>query len=138
MAKKHDVFISYAWPDQSAAKMLASELTKNGVSVFIDSKRLKAGDAWSSELEKSLASSKAVIMLVSPASLSSQWSNYEMGLALGRTTDSDFRLIPVLMRDIDAESLPAPIRSRQRLRFSGTKRDVGRLVEHVVDSVRGK
>jgi predicted nucleotide-binding protein len=132
MAKKEfDVFISSASQDASAAKEIATALRKDGVTVWLDEEQIQPGAEFASEIEKSLNSSKAAVILVSDESLRSQWANYEVGLALGRAGRTDFPIIPVLMKGVSIESLPAPLKGRRVVNFSDAKRNIGTLLSEV-------
>lgn len=66
MSKKFNVFISYTHSESELARKLADALNRQGaLSVIIDANNLHAGVDWASQLEESLASSDAVVFLIS-------------------------------------------------------------------------
>jgi TIR domain-containing protein len=134
MAKKFDVFLSYARPDASVARALATSLKKRGASVWFDSAELALGDDWASAIERNLASSKTVVFLVSDSFRRSQWSNYEMGVALGKSEASDIRIIPVLLKDADPSALPSLLRSYQFLKLAPSAQAIEQVADQVVQA----
>lgn len=132
MSKKINVFVSYASPDAAAAQQLIVALERRGVFVWTGATELSTGDDWALQIEKTLAVSKAAVFLVSDASRHSQWSNYEMGVALSRSSGSDLCIIPVLLNEADASALPGPMRNRTFLRLDSTKHSIEQLAEQIV------
>ena len=114
MAKsKYDVFISYSNKDKSIARKLAEALKTKGISAWTDT-QITAGKDWSSQIEKALQQSKIFLLLLSPDFLTSQWTNFELGVALGKAaTSSDTHIIPLTIRGVNKKSLPKPLRDLQ-------------------------
>lgn len=114
MAKKgSSVFISYAHQDRKYVDVLSHALEAKGVAVWTES-QIQAGAVWEDEIKKALDASEVVIVLLSPHSLSSQWQNFEMGMAIGRAAETPSkRIIPVLVAGVDWQSVPAFMRNRQ-------------------------
>jgi adenylate cyclase len=75
-----DVFISYARPDEPAARRLARALQNAGLNVWWDAE-LPAHRAYSEVIERNLAEAKAVVVLWSKASAKSQWVRAEADFA---------------------------------------------------------
>jgi hypothetical protein len=84
-----DVFLSYAREDVAAAQNLAALLEANGLTVWWD-RRLVAGDAISTTIERAIDGAKAVIVLWSPHSIASRWVNGE-----AETAAEAGKLLPV-------------------------------------------
>jgi TIR domain len=84
-----DVFLSYAREDVAAAQKLAALLEANGLTVWWD-RRLVAGDAISTTIERAIDGAKAVIVLWSPHSIASRWVNGE-----AETAAEAGKLLPV-------------------------------------------
>jgi len=118
---KFDVFISHAQADSPEARRLADELRSAGKSVFLDDYGLAAGDDWEHSLSASLEQSASAVVLVSCNSLTSQFSSYEMGMTLGHANRTPgFNVVPVVLDDVAASALPAPLRSIHRVDVSKT------------------
>ena len=80
----------------------------------MDRQEIEAGAVWEDAIKQALDEAAVVIVLLSPHSLSSQWQNFEMGMAIGSAADiPSKRIIPVRVAGVDWESFPAFIRDRQ-------------------------
>ena len=65
-------FISYSRQEVSFADSLARELEKRKLSPWIDFRNLVPGSSWQSQLDAGVAQAKAILLIVSPASMSSE------------------------------------------------------------------
>jgi hypothetical protein len=101
----HDVFVSYASPDQQEANVLFDAVTKAGGKAFLSSKLLSPGDDFAETIRSQLISSRELWLLVSPNSLKSEWVLTEWGAAwlAGK------RIVPILHR-CRPEDLPDRLR----------------------------
>jgi tetratricopeptide (TPR) repeat protein/methylmalonyl-CoA mutase cobalamin-binding subunit len=109
----HDVFLSYAHADRSAAELLASELRNVGLDVWTDA-LLQSGSSVVDAVNAAIESARAVVVLISPSSASSSWHRREVE-AVVHAADGGLRLlIPVLIGGVDRRDLPAMLRQ-----FSG-------------------
>ena len=91
------VFLSYENSDKEFASALSSELERRGLSVWLDQKNLLPGDNWSLEVGKALATSRAMVVLISPESMRSNRVRQEIEYALGQSR-YEHRLFPVEVR----------------------------------------
>jgi len=80
------VFISYSSVDESVAKEIQSTLEQVGIGSFLDRKDIDWGDDILERVARGLTDSSAVVVIISPASLKSQWVPFEVGhaMALGK------------------------------------------------------
>lgn len=93
---KRLVFISYCHIDSELADCLARHMRRNRVDVFLDKKSIEPGQAITKEVRKALVECVAMIVVVSPASLQSQWVPYEIGHAMGANAMGDKkRIVPL-------------------------------------------
>ena len=92
-----DVFISHASADADWARKLAEALKRSGLNAWDASDNVAPGDNWSLEVGKALEKAGAMIVLLSPASASSDSVKREIDYAI---TSKRFRgrLIPVLVK----------------------------------------
>jgi uncharacterized membrane protein YhaH (DUF805 family) len=86
-----DIFISYAREDRARADQIARGLQSMGLEVFWDTE-IPPGHTWADYIEAKLTQCRAVIVLWSQHSVSSQWVREEA--RMGREMK---RLIPVLL-----------------------------------------
>lgn len=103
------VFISYAHADAHEARRLVTALRDTTVSGWLDAADMASGASISSEVRSALETASAVVVLLSPRSLESEWVQFEIGAAeaLGK------RIIPVIVSGDNLEhELPAILRDR--------------------------
>jgi hypothetical protein len=109
-----DVLISYASEDRERAGKLASVLSAHGWSVWWD-RKIIAGQAFDSAIERELESAKSVVVLWSKHSIESEWVRNEASLAVERGV-----LVPAL---IDEVKLPLEFRRKQTADLTGWQGD---------------
>jgi TIR domain len=95
-----DIFISYDHQDRESVAEISRALADLDVSVWSDQK-LRAGEEWMPKIEKELNEAKVIVLCVSPSFLASDWAQFEIGVALSRSRDSEVRVIPLILRESD-------------------------------------
>jgi len=70
---KPDVFISYSHSDSHFARQLVRRLRDAGVDCFLDEERIQWGDKITDTVREALGACIAVVVVISPGSLKSQW-----------------------------------------------------------------
>src|SRR5688500_11672103 len=108
--KQFDIFLSYKSDDSEWVERLKNDLQKRGVYVWLDRDQIRPGDRFAEALENGLATSRAVGLVVTPASVSSGWVKEEYYRALSLTEREGLQLIPILLKDAE---MPAFLKSRQ-------------------------
>jgi CheY-specific phosphatase CheX len=66
------------------ARKIMKALEASGVECFMDSKSIELGDNYMKRIEESLSQCSALVMVISPTALKSNWVNFEIGQAIGR------------------------------------------------------
>ncbi len=79
-----NVFISYSHTDHEIADNIVSVLEELSIPYFRDIKNIRWGDAIPASVRDGLSSSSAIIVIISPGSLKSDWVPYEVGYATAR------------------------------------------------------
>ena len=81
------IFISYKLEDRELASRLADELKEQGHTIKIDTEALVVGSSWRDALMRALIESDALVALLTPRALQSQFVIAEIGAAraLGTT-----------------------------------------------------
>jgi parallel beta-helix repeat protein len=107
---KPPAFISYARSDGNYALRLASDLKKSGANVWLDQLDIGPGRIWDVEIEKALAACEEMILILTPASVSSRNVMDEVSFALkeGKT------VMPLLFQD---SKIPYRIDRLERIDF---------------------
>jgi hypothetical protein len=98
------VFISHSTRDKWIARKISKELEALGAATFLDEKDIETGESIDEAIGDHLKESDELLMLVSPAALTSHWVLIEVGgaKALGK------RLVPILLH-VSPNDLPAPL-----------------------------
>jgi hypothetical protein len=96
---KNNVFISYARGDKGWAEWLRERLLRYGFEVSTDATSVAPGESFISELNRTIASSDVVVVLLSPNYFQSKWSQYETAAAAA----SDVPIIPVLVEPCEGQ-----------------------------------
>lgn len=119
------VFLSYSSQDKTIAQKIIYDLQALGIDLWSDD-NLRAGDPWKQIIGDQLRQSEAVVVLVSPASLSSDWMTDEWSTALLISK----RVIPVLINGATYWHLPARLREIRAFDLSaGYATDIKKLAE---------
>lgn len=100
------VFISHTAVDKPFVRRLAKRLEKSRFQVWLDERDLIAGDSLPESIGKTLEAAKAILVVVSKASVKSKWLKYELNVATARMIKGECRVIPVV---IDDTPLPAEV-----------------------------
>ena len=76
-----EVFISYAHENRDTATTISALLDRMGIPNFLDQKKIPWGGEIEDSVRDAMSRCRAVIVLVSPDALKSQWVPYELGCA---------------------------------------------------------
>jgi len=115
------VFISYAHADKAQVDGIKRLLGEMKVR-YVSDDSLAPGEEWDKQLTKSLAESDYFIACISPNYLSSEWANFELGMALGRESVTASKVVPLLLRPT---SMPNVLKRHQLI-------DAGKGSNHTV------
>ncbi len=127
-----DVFLSHNSVDKPWVIELKNNLLRYGVSVWLDQDEIRPGDIFVKALEKGLAESGAMALIISPESMNSEWveAEYYRAVALSQNKKVALQLIPVILRDAE---LPGFLTDRSWVDF----RDGANYPQSVRDLVWG-
>ncbi|MCK6579887.1 MAG: TIR domain-containing protein [Anaerolineae bacterium] len=107
------VFISYAHDDLDFAQNAKHELERRRIPVWID-ELTPAGDDWRQDIEEALRRAYAVVLILTPDAMDSQYVTYEWAFALG----AEITVVPLLRK----KTVVHPRIDRlQHLDFTSTK-----------------
>ncbi len=88
------VFISHSHKDAVFAHRLEQSLSTRGLVPWIDKSKLKGGDRWIRNIQSAIDESDAVITILSPDAVESEWVDMETWYA----HDQHIPIIPILLR----------------------------------------
>lgn len=97
-----DVFISYARADAGFVwGRLVGALEERDKTVWLDRVDIPPAADWRDRIEKGIEAARAFVFVISPDAVTS----YECGQELRQAITANKRLIPVLTRDVDSDSV---------------------------------
>jgi TIR domain len=95
------VFLSYASPDRDRVGPYADALESHGFNVWVDYKRLKAGQNWNFEIRRELEKAAVIVVFISNNSVDRRgYVQREIKLSLDKAEEKlvgDIFIIPVLL-----------------------------------------
>lgn len=105
------VFISHASEDKAFVVDFATRLRERGVDAWLDRWEILPGDSLIEKVfEQGIAPARAIIVVVSRASVIKPWVREELNVAVARKIDAVSKLIPVVIGDCEVpESLRATV-----------------------------
>nr|MDQ3007562.1 toll/interleukin-1 receptor domain-containing protein [Chloroflexota bacterium] len=117
-AKQRWTFISYSRQDKDFALELARELKSAGYLVWLDQLDIPTGARWDDEVERALKECGIFLIILTPASVSSENVKDEIGYAI----DNGKRILPVLLKEC---TVPLRLRRFQYVDFTKMKFNEG-------------
>ncbi|MEK6300912.1 MAG: toll/interleukin-1 receptor domain-containing protein [Acidobacteriota bacterium] len=102
------VFINYSRKDQALADKVVAALEDAGLDAWYDKREIMPGENWARKISKGLKESDAMVVLLTPDALESDFVRANIDFALSESA-YDRRLIPVLVGepgDILARNIP--------------------------------
>ncbi len=96
------IFLSHSKVDKEFARILANDLKKAGIKVWLDEAEIKIGDSILGKLEDAIEGSEYLAILLSPDSVKSKWVQAELKVAMHREISGDnLTVLPLLIRDCE-------------------------------------
>lgn len=119
------VFISYSGADEKSADLLRRALLRQKIEVWNPASEIAPGENWGLKYGKALQNSDAVVVLLSPDSVKSDWVRHEIEYALSSPQFRD-RLVPVVLRP--TEDIPWILRRQQVIRATKDSDETARRI----------
>jgi nucleoside 2-deoxyribosyltransferase len=108
---KRSAFLSHRHEDDEWAEAFARALEHQNVEVWLE-ERIAPGEKWAEVLRRRLASSDAIVALVSGSNESSARQLWEIGAAVGMGK----HIITIVPEGIKGSGLPLPLRKVRSLK----------------------
>lgn len=118
------VFISHSHKDDELVRDLARRLCRAGLEPLVDWTDLPIGRDWRKTVRAQIRSAEAMLILMTPAALSSAWMMAELGMAEG----FELSVLPVTA-GLKPQDLPAPLQSYHAVPFDEVDAAIHRLSE---------
>lgn len=94
------IFVSYSHADKDKIDLIAGHLLRKRASVWIDRWELKAGDSIINRVQEAVEGSSALLIMLSKASVDSEWCKKELTAGLFRELDEKrVVVVPVLLEN---------------------------------------
>ena len=110
-AEADTLFISYARKDVEFAHRLNADLQRHGVTTWIDELGIRGGEDWPNRIATAIEGCKAMLVILSPDSMASEWVRRELAFA----DTKGKRVLPLLHR-------PCKLPASFELRFGNVQR----------------
>ena len=121
------IFISHTHSDQVFAKEIASRLVDDGYDVWLPEWQLLPGDNWALKQGQALENAEGMVVLLSPESVDAPEVRQDISYALG-SRRFEGRLIPVLVRTMDADDIPWVLRKFDVIGMGKSRRELVRRI----------
>jgi hypothetical protein len=115
------VFISHSNQGNLLARKIARVLQEEGLEVW-DEQNVLPGDNWAGKVAEALDESQAMVVLLTPHALASEWVRREIEYALGKENYTK-RVVPVVVGQLSEESLPWILRRLSMIRLAEPARE---------------
>jgi hypothetical protein len=107
------IFVSYARRDQEFAQYLLQALTERGRDVWVDWKDIHAGSEWDTAINDAIDGADVFVPV-----LTAEWSSSaQCKTELAHAAEREKRILPLLRRDLDPDSVPEAVRAIQWISF---------------------
>lgn len=109
-------FLSHSSADKTFIRQLAADLTANGITVWLDEQRIRAGDSIPEKIAQGLAESDYLLIGMSQKSSESAWVQKELNSAL--MSEVQRRKVYILPLKLDDTPMPPIIADKKCADFS--------------------
>ncbi|HEU0080021.1 MAG TPA: condensation domain-containing protein, partial [Longimicrobiaceae bacterium] len=110
------VFVSHNQKEKAWVRRMVQQWRALGLEVFFDEDSIPGGEDVLGALERGISGCRHMVLIVSRASLASQWVARELAMAAARGSNGrDRRIIPVLIEPVDHEDLGLFLLSRSMI-----------------------
>ncbi|MGW2234582.1 toll/interleukin-1 receptor domain-containing protein [Streptomyces sp. NPDC001759] len=104
------IFISHSSLDKPfVRRRIVTPLNAAGYDTWLDERELLPGDPLSRKVSQGIKNAKVLLVVISAASMASNWLNYELNVAAELMIKGALRLIPVVIDDVQ---LPPELEGR--------------------------
>ena len=111
------VFLSYARHDLARAETLREQLVTAGFAAYLDRHDIQPGEPWQARLGRLIGNADAVVLLLSPDSVSSAICDWEINEAERLIK----RILPVVIADVPTGDVPGRLRRLTHIHLRGAE-----------------
>ena len=125
------LFVSYSRQDTEFTRRITDRLQADDLEAWVDWQDIPPSVDWMKEIQKGIEDADVFLFLVSPDSIASPICADEVEYAI----QNGKRIIPLIVRDIDAKSAPTTIRHLNWIFFSRPQDEFERSLGHVLSAI---
>lgn len=108
------VFISHKSEDFNLTTLMRMQLERDQqIRVWIDNMEIRASEKWSEQIDRAIKESFAVVVILTPRALNSDFITYEWSYALG----AGIPVVPVIMEHINLNELHPKLKERHLIDY---------------------
>lgn len=122
------VFFSHAAADRALVERLATDLIAQGLDVWYSEWEIGIGDSLRRRIDIGIDSATHFLVLLSPASLQSEWVQTELDAGMVNKIGGTCKLLPIL-HEIEASQVPATLRGLKWVRIAPYEQGLSALVD---------
>jgi len=127
-----DVFISYSRKDIAFARLLHQALKENELETWIDWQDIPPSADWLAEVYEAIEQTNTFIFIISPTSVGSEICSMEIAHAAKHNK----RLIPIVIDDIDAQSVPSQLAALNWIFFKEEDQDYRDAMDDLIKAIQ--
>jgi WD40 repeat protein len=110
-----DVFVSYSRRDSGFVRRLADAISAGGRDVWLDTEGIADGEVFPEAIKRAIEQSDTFLFVITPSAVNSAYCENEVDYA----RQMQKRIVPVLREPVPDAELPAEIRDRSWIPFTG-------------------
>ena len=118
-------FLSYSHSDVEFARRFADDLRQMGHQVWRDEENIRLGETIRRSIEAGIDRAQFLIFLLSKSSVTSEWCQRELDIALERETAENIVVLPVVIEDCN---IPATLRTKRYLKIENYNDGLNRFL----------
>jgi len=124
------VFVSHAEEDAELAHRLADDLRRHDISIWIMPESIRPDETWVDAINRGLSDSSHVVVVLTPAAVTSEWVHIEMSAAINLERKGEIQILPL---DVRPCQVPPLWQTYQAISFSPRHYEAGllRLLERL-------
>ncbi len=124
------IFISYSHADKEKVDLIAANMVKRNAQVWVDTWELNVGDSLIQRVQHAITESDALLVILSKASVESEWCKKELNSGLVRELDEKrVVVLPVLLEDC---AIPLFLREKM---YADLRTDLESGLDSIMDAV---
>lgn len=137
--REFDVFVSHASEDKdSFVRPLVEELIALQLRVWYDEFELSVGDSLRRSIDRGISKSKYGIVVLSPAFLAKNWTQYELDGLVARQVNGNKVILPVWYDLTHKDVLEFSPSLADKYALDASKMDLAEIAMHINGVVRGR